>query len=124
MSVYLLVARRGLLTGELNGARRAAAAARALAATDSPEAFRADLYDAAASAVSPRWAEARQTLRALRPTTLPLRDTMLRAAALALAEQIDAAPPPLPIDTTPSPTMKRAETALEKSDQILAKAEP
>ena len=124
LSVYLLVARRGLLTGELNGARRAAAAARALAAKGSPEAARADLYDAAGAVVSPRWAEARDRLRAVQPASLPPRDALLRVAALALADQIDAPLPTLPFDKSPSPSMKRAEAALEKSDRLLAKAQP
>lgn len=109
--VYLDLARAAVEGGRSAVAARAARLGREIAPSDSLDAQRAELYQAAADVVDPGLNDAAvATLGTLDVARLPKDDQMLRTAALRLGQAVGTLPePPLPPDSLIAPDLVDAE---------------
>lgn len=135
-SLFLHVARSAVIHGKFETARIAARDARDVAPVGSGDAARAALYEAAASITSPDYADYRRDLTALARLSFDRRDSDLRDAALAIAQEIRAeAPPSRPLEsvqrvaadparasTWVTETMRRADASLRRAEDVLMEA--
>ncbi|GAB5375588.1 MAG: hypothetical protein AcusKO_20500 [Acuticoccus sp.] len=126
--IYLGLARSAVESGKSGVAATAARLGREIAPTDSLDAQRAELYEAAADVVDPgRNDAAVETLGALDVAGLPQDDQVLRTAALRLGQAVGKLPepaPPAPPESLIAPDIASAEAVAGNLPALLATAAP
>ena len=127
--LYLALAFDRVVAGDVDFARLAATGAAGLAEPESGDARRAELYEAAAQVAGENVAAAADALEALDPAALSAADAELRAAALAVADQVQREPEPAQPagadsgDLEASEVIERARDAIAAADALLERVQ-
>lgn len=120
--LYLALSRNRLVAGDIDIARSAAMGASALAEAGSAAAVRAGLYEAAAQVASDETSLAVGAIEAIDPVSLSEEDARLRAAALAVADQVRRPPESAKLPGGDTGDLEASEV-LDRGRQVVAAAD-
>lgn len=134
LNIYLMIARASVLTGRITVAQFAASRAESLAAPDSTEICRAELYDGAAEIFTPGYAHGESLLNSVDAAHLSREEGTLRDAALSVSRQIHewaqvdaqttaASPAADPVPQALDTVMNESASTVDAAQKAIAEAD-